>query len=83
MHVSGREGRPQPPPIERIHRAYREPCMEFADDLGWDRNVIAGWFEQFQLIRMSEQGWPRNLAAWMAMRDVHAFFWKIGAEDAN
>ncbi len=78
--VGGHPSKPAPPPMERIHRAYREPCAEFADALGWDRESIAHWFEQFALLRMREQNMPSNLAAWMAMRDVRAFFWKPGGE---
>jgi len=68
------------PPIDRIHRAYRDSCIEFANALGWDRNSIADWFEQFMFMRMKEQSFSRNLAAWQAMRDVRAFFDKAGSD---
>jgi hypothetical protein len=79
MNVGGHPNKRLSPPIERIHKAYRKPCADFAETLGWDKNTIADWFEQCQLMRMKEQGWPRELAAWMAMRDLRALFYKPGA----
>jgi hypothetical protein len=79
VNVAGRRNPPvDPQPIDRIHKAYRESTTDLAETLGWDVNTLACWFEQFQLIRMKEQGWPRNLAAWMAERDLRAFFYKPG-----
>lgn len=83
MIVAGRPNKPQPAPIDRIHRAYRDDVIEFADSYGFKRNEIAEYFEQFMLIRMFHAQWPKNLAAWMAMRDVLACFWTPGAEEAN
>jgi hypothetical protein len=75
ISVGGHKNKPEAPPIERIHKAYRVACAKFADDLGWDKNTIAHWFEQFHLMRQKEQSWPSGLAAWMAMRDVREFFY--------
>jgi hypothetical protein len=38
------------------------------------------WWQQLTLLRMYEQGWPRSVAAWQAMRDVKACFCKPGSE---
>jgi N-acyl-L-homoserine lactone synthetase len=46
MQVAGQPNK-RLPPIQRIHKAYRERCEVFADALGWDKNSIADWFEQF------------------------------------
>ena len=72
-----------PPPTERIHKRYRKACAEFADAHGYDETEMALWFEQFTFMRMKEQHMPVNLAAWFAWRDLQAFFWTPGRENAN
>jgi hypothetical protein len=79
MQVAGQPNK-RLPPIERIHKAYRERCTVFADALGWDKNSIADWFEQFCWMRQKEQRMPVNLAAFFAWQDIKAFFNKAGNE---
>jgi hypothetical protein len=75
--VGGHPNKRTQPPIERIHKAYRASCTQFADDLGWDANTVADLFEQLHFMRIFV-GWPRDLAAWQAMRDVRTSLWKPG-----
>lgn len=69
--------------IDRIHRAYREKCIDFATEFGYDIERIAGWFEQCAFMRVREQGMHFNLASWMAMRDVCDCFWKPGSAETS
>lgn len=62
---------------------YRAACAQFASDLGWDKGSTYHWWEQFALLRMQEQRWPRPLAEWMAMRDLRAFFDKRGQAEPD
>jgi hypothetical protein len=82
MQVAGKQNRKtkeeKPPPIDRIHRAYRQPCIDLSDRLGWDKDIVADWFEQFTFMHMKEQGMAKNLAAFVSMRDLLAFFDKAG-----
>jgi hypothetical protein len=71
------------PPIERIHRAYRERCEVFAECFGYEENEIADWFEQFTFMRMKEQRMAKNLAAFCAWRDLQDFFNKRGCSEPD
>lgn len=75
-------GKTQKParPIDRIHRAYRDWCLDFAQTFGCEPDWLANWFEQFTFMRQAEQGMHKNLAAYMAQRDCVAFFAKVGNE---
>ena len=74
------DARLQPPPIERIHRAYRDDVIEFAEAFGCTPNWLAAYFEEFTFMRMHEMGAHKNLAAWMAWNDCIACFSKVGSE---
>lgn len=63
--------------------AYKRACATFADDLGWDKGTTYDWWQQFALMRIVEQRWPRALAEWMAMHDVRAFFDKRGMQEPD
>jgi hypothetical protein len=58
---------------------YHSECKQLSDALGWD-DTLYTWWQQLTLLRMYEQGWPRPVAAWQAMRDVKACFCKPGSE---
>ena len=62
---------------------YAKRCVEFAEGLGWEADIIAQWWEQFALMRVRESGWPQPLAEWMAWRDVLAFFDKRGQAEPD
>ena len=79
MIMAGKEQR-NPPPIERIHRAYRECVTEFAEQWGCEVDWLANWFEQFAFLRIKEQGMHKNLAAFLAWQDCLGFFDKAGGE---
>ena len=74
--VAGKLNEPRGMPIDRIHRAYRERCCDFAEAFGYDENYIATYFEEFALMRVFEQGMHKNLAAFVAWQDVQACFCK-------
>ena len=78
--VAGQPNEDEPPPILRIHRAYRGWCVELADALGCDPDWLATWFEEFTYLHMHEQGMEKNLAAFMAKRDCLAWFVDDGTE---
>jgi hypothetical protein len=81
--VAGQSNKKQKRPINRIHRAYREPCIEFADNYGYQHDWIATHFEEFWLMRQFECRMHSNLAAYCAMRDVYACFFKQGAGECS
>ena len=58
--------------------SYKRACVDMAERLGWDAGTLHHWWEQFALIRISHQRWPRQVAEWMAMHDLSAFFDKAG-----
>jgi hypothetical protein len=68
-------------PIERIHRAYRDECVQFAEDYGFQADYVATWFEQLCLMHQFESKMHKNVAAWLAMRHVRAMLFKPGGED--
>lgn len=76
MNVAGKLNEPRRLPIDRIHRAYREGVVDFAESFGYDENYIATYFEEFTLMREFEQGMAKNLAAFVAWQDVQACFCK-------
>lgn len=73
----------KPTPIERMHRAYREEVEDMADSFGFDADWLATHFEWFTCMRQFEQDMPRNLAAFMAWRDVQASFLKQGTSEPD
>ena len=74
LHKHSGDDDDEPPPIMRVHRAYRDNCIEFAEVLGCQVDYVAHWFEQFTLMHMREQGMHKNLAAWVAWRNLQMFF---------
>jgi hypothetical protein len=62
---------------------YRKQCDALADALGWQPSAMFSWWREFVAMREFEQRWPRAVAEWMALRDLHAFFDKRGCQESD
>jgi hypothetical protein len=59
---------------------YRERCDELSEEIHFEADDLFAWFGQLWMIRVVEQGWPKQLAKWQALRDVRESLDRRGME---
>lgn len=73
MTVAGREH-------VKATDVWRDLCDELAEEIHYRADDVHAWFEQIWMARVAEQGWPRKVAKWQALRDVRESLDRRGRE---